>query len=174
MPQMNGIDALELFKEKLPAARILMLSMHDSREYISTSVMYGAAGYILKDVATRKRDRHGYRDSGGGHLFLGRGAGLADGAIGRWASAMTTGTGGSAADCRGQEQSGYGCLAGISEHTVETHRKNIKRKLRIATTAGPDPLCPGQQVAGALMRKLPDGAIRGAWSSGQVPEACMA
>ena len=29
-----------------------MLSMHDSREYISSSVMHGAAGYILKDVST--------------------------------------------------------------------------------------------------------------------------
>src|SRR5690606_1810483 len=49
MPQLNGIDAIELFREQLPETRILMLSMHDSREYISTSIMHGASGYILKD-----------------------------------------------------------------------------------------------------------------------------
>ncbi len=52
MPEMNGIDAIEVFKEQLPQTRLLMLSMHDSREYISTSTMYGASGYLLKDVST--------------------------------------------------------------------------------------------------------------------------
>ncbi len=52
MPLLNGIDAIELFKKQLPGIRILMLSMHDSREYISTSIMRGASGYVLKDVST--------------------------------------------------------------------------------------------------------------------------
>ena len=42
MPKLNGIDAIELFRKELPEARIVMLSMHDSREYISSSVMRGA------------------------------------------------------------------------------------------------------------------------------------
>ena len=52
MPKLSGIDAIELFRNELPQARVVMLSMHDSREYISSSVMHGAAGYILKDVST--------------------------------------------------------------------------------------------------------------------------
>ena len=52
MPKLSGIDAIELFKKEVPEARIVMLSMHDSREYISSSVMHGACGYILKDVST--------------------------------------------------------------------------------------------------------------------------
>ncbi|MCF6302195.1 MAG: response regulator transcription factor, partial [Devosiaceae bacterium] len=48
----NGLDAIELFKERNTNIRIIMLSMHDDREYISTSVMYGASGYVLKDVST--------------------------------------------------------------------------------------------------------------------------
>lgn len=54
MPLLNGIDAIELFKRQLPNVCILMLSMHDSREYISTSIMRGASGYILKDVSTNE------------------------------------------------------------------------------------------------------------------------
>ncbi|MGO7309774.1 response regulator transcription factor, partial [Rhizobium ruizarguesonis] len=52
MPKLSGIDAIELFRNELPHARVVMLSMHDSREYISSSVMHGDAGYILKDVST--------------------------------------------------------------------------------------------------------------------------
>jgi two-component system nitrate/nitrite response regulator NarL len=52
MPKLSGIQAIELFKARLPNCRILMLSMHDSREYISASVLHGASGYILKDVST--------------------------------------------------------------------------------------------------------------------------
>lgn len=52
MPKLSGIEAIELFRRELPETRIVMLSMHDSREYISSSIMRGAVGYILKDVST--------------------------------------------------------------------------------------------------------------------------
>ena len=34
MPIMNGIDATEQIKKTLPNAKVLMLTMHDNREYI--------------------------------------------------------------------------------------------------------------------------------------------
>jgi len=137
MPQINGIEALELFKEKLPSTRMLMLSMHDSREYISTSVMHGASGYILKDVATDEIVAAIEAVAGGGTYFS---SGVYDVLMERnrdMAQALTS-----------REQSVLLMIAGgksnrdtaltleISERTVETHRKNIKRKLGIATTAG--------------------------------------
>lgn len=137
MPQMNGMDALELFKEKLPSARILMLSMHDSREYISTSVMYGAVGYILKDVATEEIVAAIETVAAGGTYFS---AGVR--------AALLEPAGDARQPLTTREQAVLLLIAGgksnrdtaaaleISEHTVETHRKNIKRKLGIATTAG--------------------------------------
>jgi len=137
MPQINGIEALELFKEKLPSTRMLMLSMHDSREYISTSVMHGASGYILKDVATDEIVAAIEAVAGGGTYFS---SGVYDVLMDRnrdMVQALTS-----------REQSVLLMIAGgksnrdtaltleISERTVETHRKNIKRKLGIATTAG--------------------------------------
>ena len=137
MPQINGIEALELFKEKLPSTRMLMLSMHDSREYISTSVMHGASGYILKDVATDEIVAAIEAVASGGTYFS---SGVYDVLMERnrdMAQALTS-----------REQSVLLMIAGgksnrdtaltleISERTVETHRKNIKRKLGIATTAG--------------------------------------
>lgn len=68
MPKLSGIDAIELFRNELPCARVVMLSMHDSREYISSSVMHGAAGYILKDVSTDEIVSAIETVAGGGHI----------------------------------------------------------------------------------------------------------
>ena len=45
MPIMNGIDAAEIFKEKFPAVKLLVLSMHDDREYVMNMARAGAKGY---------------------------------------------------------------------------------------------------------------------------------
>ena len=52
MPGLGGLSATELILERLPETRILILSMHDSPEYISTALSHGAKGYVLKDVPT--------------------------------------------------------------------------------------------------------------------------
>ncbi|TCU11150.1 response regulator transcription factor [Rhizobium sullae] len=138
MPQLSGIDAIELFKEQLPETRILMLSMHDSREYISTSVLHGASGYILKDVSTDEiiaaieavADGKTYFSSGVSDVLLERKE--APDAL-----PLTT----REHDvllllAAGKSNRDIAQTLGISAATVETHRKNIKKKLGIATTAG--------------------------------------
>mgnify|MGYP001818456407 FL=1 len=52
MPNMGGLTATEILLEQRPGTRILVLSMHDSPEYISSALDHGAMGYILKDVPT--------------------------------------------------------------------------------------------------------------------------
>lgn len=54
MPRLNGLAATEVLLEKFPDCIILILSMHDSAEYISTSMRNGAKGYVLKDVPTEQ------------------------------------------------------------------------------------------------------------------------
>ncbi|MCV5949439.1 response regulator transcription factor, partial [Escherichia coli] len=48
MPIMNGIEATGVIKEELPESKILMLTMHDNREYIMKVMQAGAVGYMLK------------------------------------------------------------------------------------------------------------------------------
>lgn len=139
MPELNGLDAIELFKEQHPTARLLMLSMHDSREYISTSVMYGASGYVLKDVSTSEIIAAIEAVAAGGTYFS---SGVSD-VLMRVESARKN-----AGPLTTREQSvlllvadgkssrDVAKLLEISTRTVETHRKNIKKKLGIATTAG--------------------------------------
>ena len=52
MPRMSGIKASKEIREKFPDVRILMLSMHNSRELITESLKAGAMGYILKECSS--------------------------------------------------------------------------------------------------------------------------
>ncbi|UXT51845.1 response regulator transcription factor [Agrobacterium tumefaciens] len=137
MPQINGIDALELFKEKRLPTRVLMLSMHDSREYISMSVMYGAAGYILKDVATEEIVAAIDAVAAGGTYFSsGVRDVLMEGSSDRLKALTTREQDVLLLIARGKSNRDAALALDIAERTMETHRKNIKRKLDIATTAG--------------------------------------
>lgn len=51
MPQLGGIETVErLNASKTVNTKCIILSMHDSEEYILKSVQAGAAGYLLKDT----------------------------------------------------------------------------------------------------------------------------
>lgn len=50
MPIMNGIDAVEKLNKNNTTTKCIILSMHDSEEYILKSVKAGANGYLLKDT----------------------------------------------------------------------------------------------------------------------------
>ncbi len=54
MPVLSGLAATEIILERRPDTRIVILSMHDSPEYISTALSHGARGYLLKDVPTEE------------------------------------------------------------------------------------------------------------------------
>lgn len=51
MPDMNGLEALALLREKHPRIRVVMLSMHSSSEHVYRALNAGAAGYLLKESA---------------------------------------------------------------------------------------------------------------------------
>lgn len=138
MPKLNGIDAIELFRKELPDAKIVMLSMHDSREYISSSVMRGAAGYILKDVSSDEIVSAIETVAGGGTYFS---SGVVDVLMERENGSDTHSLTPRERDILGLIGSGRSNkemaeALGITPATAETHRKNLKRKLGIATTAG--------------------------------------
>jgi DNA-binding NarL/FixJ family response regulator len=51
MPGMNGIDLLPQLHAAAPRARLLVLSMHNNREFLAQALKQGAHGYVLKDSA---------------------------------------------------------------------------------------------------------------------------
>jgi two-component system nitrate/nitrite response regulator NarL len=139
MSDINGLDAIELFKEQHPRIRLLMLSMHDSKEYISTSVMYGAYGYVLKDVSTNEIIAAIETVAAGGTYFS---SGVSDILLSqkntkKIDSPLTTREQSILLlVAEGKSSKDVAKILEISVRTVETHRKNIKKKLNIGTTAG--------------------------------------
>jgi len=136
MPRLNGLGATEIMLERRPDTKILILSMHDSPEYISTAMRYGAKGYLLKDIPIDKivtaiETVH----AGGTYLCTGSELQLAPSEDGReplTAREQTILL--ELASGKSNKQVAFDL--DISVRTVETHRKNIKRKLGISSTAG--------------------------------------
>ncbi len=137
MPEVGGLSATEIILERRPGTRILILSMHDSAEYISTALSHGAMGYILKDVPTEEiRTAIDTVMRGERYLCTGATASLApktaDGREPLTSREQTI----LLELAQGKTNREVAGELDISVRTVETHRKNIKRKLGISSTAG--------------------------------------
>jgi two-component system nitrate/nitrite response regulator NarL len=139
MPQINGIDAIELFKSTVPSTRVLMLSMHDSREYISASVLRGASGYILKDVPNEEIVAAIETVAAGGTFFS---TGVSDVLLQRKQRETSEPLPLTPREreilallAAGRSNRDIAGLLVLSVATIETHRKTIKRKLGLSTTA---------------------------------------
>jgi len=137
MPGIGGLSTTEIVLERRPGTRILILSMHDSPEYIASALSHGASGYVLKDVPVDEIKR-AIDAVMAGQRYLCTGA---QGSLAPF----------SAPDreqltnreqtillqlAQGKSNKEVAVALDISVRTVETHRKNIKRKLGISSTAG--------------------------------------
>ncbi|UWR24825.1 response regulator transcription factor [Sulfitobacter sp. S223] len=137
MPDMGGLSATEIVLEQRPGTRIVILSMHDSPEYISTALNHGAMGYLLKDVPTdeiklaidtvMRGER--YLCTGAQGSLTPKGGETRETLTGREQTILLQ-------LAQGQSNKQVALTLDISVRTVETHRKNIKRKLGISSTAG--------------------------------------
>jgi DNA-binding NarL/FixJ family response regulator len=53
MPRMTGLQAAAELASLRPQLRVLMLSMHESEQYVFEALKTGASGYVLKSAADR-------------------------------------------------------------------------------------------------------------------------
>lgn len=137
MPGLSGLNATEMILEVRPETRILILSMHDSPEYIATALRHGAMGYVLKDVPTEDiRTAIDTVMTGQQYLCTGAKGSLspkiADGREPLTSREQTI----LLELAQGKANKEVAYVLGISVRTVETHRNNIRRKLGISSTAG--------------------------------------
>ncbi|WP_342075480.1 response regulator transcription factor [Yoonia sp. SS1-5] len=137
MPGLSGLNATEMILEKRPETRILILSMHDSPEYISTALSHGARGYVLKDVPTDEIQT-AIETVMRGEKYLCTGAkGSLTPKISDGREALTSREQTILLElAQGKSNKQVAAGLNISVRTVETHRNNIKRKLGISSTAG--------------------------------------
>jgi len=51
MPLLSGLEATHQISERIPGAKIIILTVHANEEYILQALKAGAAGYLLKEAA---------------------------------------------------------------------------------------------------------------------------
>lgn len=139
MPQFNGLDATAEFRRRLPDVKLLILSMHDDKEYIAAAIQHGARGYVLKDVSTREIVTAIEAVHNGGLYFS---SGISD-VLATLPSQPEPESSLTSREvsvllllAEGRSNKEVARELDISVRTVETHRKNLKRKLGISTVAG--------------------------------------
>jgi DNA-binding NarL/FixJ family response regulator len=54
MPVMDGLEATRRVKEEHPEIKVLILTQHDSQEYVAPLLQAGASGYVLKRSGGRE------------------------------------------------------------------------------------------------------------------------
>jgi two-component system nitrate/nitrite response regulator NarL len=144
MPHMNGLEAMTSLRRQVPNAKILVLTMHDNREYIAQVVRYGARGYLLKDSAPAELVG-AIKAVHGGDVYFSPSVSkvlIEEMADGRKPS------GPEPQPLTDREREVLSLIAegllnkqiadrlGIGVRTIETHRERIMRKLDIHTVAG--------------------------------------
>ncbi len=138
MPGVGGLEACRQVTERVPATRVIVLSMYDDELYVLQALEYGAAGYILKesDIADLIQAIH---DVTAGRRYLS--PSLSERAIEFYLQQAEE----SAPDkyeiltrrerevlhlsAEGLNNREIGDRLSISHRTVETHRANLMHKL---------------------------------------------
>jgi DNA-binding NarL/FixJ family response regulator len=54
MPQLGGLETTRIIKERHPDIKVLILTLHNRREYVNQAWLAGADGYLLKDEVDKE------------------------------------------------------------------------------------------------------------------------
>ncbi len=137
---LEGIEVLRRCRRQYPDLKVVILTMHAGREYVSRALAEGADGYLLKDSAVQDLAAAIEAVMGGGTFFSpaiqqqmaemvrdGHRQGL-QGLTDREREVLTL-------IARGLSTKEIASSLDIGPRTVETHRANLMRKLGVKSVA---------------------------------------
>ena len=142
LPRMSGFEASRLLLMQRPHTRVIMLTVYDNREYVIEALRIGAAGYLMKNCQSEELVK-AIRCVHQGELFFPQ-------EVSRIVTARSTDhlPGAEQAELSHREREVVGFIAeglsnrriadrlGLGVRTVESHRENIMKKLKINSVAG--------------------------------------
>jgi DNA-binding NarL/FixJ family response regulator len=139
MPNLNGLEVLVQTRKISPHTRTIIFSMHSAEAYVVEAIKAGAAGYILKDTGPGEIVE-AIRSVMGGNRYLSE-------QLSEKLEANSLRAEDAALDpqqnltmrereiiqmvAEGRSSSQIGNKLGISPRTVEIHRSNLMKKLRL-------------------------------------------
>jgi len=142
MPELNGIELTKLIKNKYPEVKVLALSMHNDKQTITEMLQAGISGFVLKNTGKKELIDALEKIADGG-MYFSEAITLE---IMRSTATVAAPHGETNLTAREIEivkligaelnNAQIGEKLFISERTVETHRKNIFRKINVKSVAG--------------------------------------
>ncbi len=143
MPRMNGLAVTEQLRKDAPKVKVLILSMHNNREYVFRIIQSGAHGYVSKEAPPDELLKAIESVFSGEPFFSEE--------IARAALNQLVTSGGKKEPfaqlttrerevlvliAEGQSNKEIANKLGIGVRTIETHRERIMRRLNIHSVAG--------------------------------------
>lgn len=143
MPKMNGLSATEAIRQQAPRLKVLVLSVHNNREYIFRIIKAGAHGYVSKEASPDEL-LHAIESVYAGETFFSP-------EVAKAALHQMVQNGGRTEPfsqltsrerevliliAEGQSNKEIANGLGIGVRTIETHRERIMRRLSIHSVAG--------------------------------------
>ncbi|HVM50514.1 MAG TPA: response regulator transcription factor [Candidatus Acidoferrum sp.] len=143
MPGADGLKVTEILRKELPRVKVLILSVHNNRQYIFRVIRAGAHGYVSKEAPPDEVVR-AIESVYHGEPFFSED-------IARAALQEFIASGGKkepfieltsrerevlVSIAEGQSNKEIATKLGIGVRTIETHRERIMRRLRIHSVAG--------------------------------------
>jgi DNA-binding NarL/FixJ family response regulator len=155
MPGKSGIELIKQVRAEKPRLRVLVLTMHEERQYAVRAIRAGAAGYLTKDSAETQLVNAVRKVAGGGAFISAEVAEqLALGAMPDAKQAPHE----TLSDrefqvfrmiAEGKSVSDIAESLNLSVKTVSTHKANLMQKMSIETT--------GEIIRYAIAHKLVEG-----------------
>ena len=143
MPRMSGLAATQVIRQKAPGIKVLILSVHNNRDYIFRIIQAGAHGYVSKEASPDELLRAIESVYIGETFFSPE--------IAQAALVQLVQNGGKKEPfdqltsrerevlvliAEGQSNKEIASRLGIGVRTIETHRERIMRRLDIHSVAG--------------------------------------
>ena len=140
MPVMNGMDAIEQIRNLYPSIKSVVLTMHEEREYIINALRIGVHGYIIKNVERFDLEKAIITIFEGGKYFSPIVTNiLAESVVRPEPPAISELTPREKEVlelvAQGNSTKQIADKLGIGTRTVESHRVNMLKKMKVSNTA---------------------------------------
>ncbi|WP_432378934.1 two-component system response regulator NarL [Duganella sp. P38] len=142
MPGMSGVETLQLMRQDSPESAIVMLTVSEDAEDLSTALKAGASGYLLKNIDTDYLTRAIRRAAAGETV-------VAEAMTAKLVAQLQSGSAPPAAseldkltprereilDClaRGESNKGIARILDLAESTVKIHVQSVLKKLKLSS-----------------------------------------
>lgn len=140
MPVMNGMDAIEKIGNLYPSIKSVVLTMHEEREYIINALKIGVQGYIIKNVERFDLEKAIITIFEGGKYFSPIVTNILAESVARPEPPAITELTPREKEvlelvAQGHSTKQIADKLGIGTRTVESHRVNMLKKMKVNNTA---------------------------------------